>query len=148
MAHNDIGLKVLRDAPAEAQAAQVIECVCLQCTFAPTCAKPPSIVAVHGLGAHPDDSWCKNVGTAEEPRWFNWLIEDGMLPAVAPYARIMRYGYQSEWFGKEAMQQSVSIVADRLLRSLMRKRKVSSPICRRSTSTKLARMSRFVRCCL
>lgn len=88
-----------------------------------SCAKLFSIVAVHGLGAHPDDSWCKNIGTVEEPQWFNWLVEDSMLPAVVPHARIMRYGYQSEWFGKEAMQQSVSTVADRLLRALKRRRK-------------------------
>ncbi|KAG9201349.1 hypothetical protein G6514_005721 [Epicoccum nigrum] len=98
----DVGLKVLREAPAEAESID--------------------IVAVHGLGAHPDDSWCKNAGTAEEPRWRNWLIEDDMLLAVAPDARIMRYGYESQWFGQEAMQQSVSTVAERLLRALKRKR--------------------------
>ncbi|KAJ4382592.1 hypothetical protein N0V86_001814 [Didymella sp. IMI 355093] len=103
MTCKDSGLKVLREAPAAAESIDV--------------------VAVHGLGAHPDDSWCKNAGTAEEPRWRNWLIEDDMLPAVAPNARIMRYGYESQWFGKEAMQQSASIVADRLLRALKRKRK-------------------------
>ena len=47
-----------------------------------------------------------------------------MLLAVAPNARIMRYGYESQWFGKEAMQQSASTVAERLLRTLKRKRKV------------------------
>lgn len=73
---DDIGLVVLRDAPADAAA-------------------PIDIVAVHGLGAHPDDSWCKNVGTRESPRWVNWLVEESMLPTVAPQARIMRYGYQS-----------------------------------------------------
>jgi hypothetical protein len=98
----DVGLKVLREAPTEAESID--------------------IVAVHGLGAHPDDSWCKNAGTAEEPRWRNWLIEDDMLPAVAPNARIMRYGYESQWFGQEAMQQSASTVAERLLRALKRKR--------------------------
>ncbi|PSN58929.1 TPR-like protein [Corynespora cassiicola Philippines] len=46
-----------------------------------------------------------------------------MLPAVAPNARVMRYGYESQWFGKEAMQQSASTVADRLLKALKRKRK-------------------------
>ncbi|KAF1998272.1 hypothetical protein P154DRAFT_578093 [Amniculicola lignicola CBS 123094] len=51
---DDIGLKVLREAPAEAEAAQIID-----------------IVAVHGLGAHPDHSWCKNEGTRESPRWVN-----------------------------------------------------------------------------
>ncbi|KAF9728645.1 Nephrocystin-3-like protein 2 [Paraphaeosphaeria minitans] len=102
---DDIGLKVLREAPVEAEATQIID-----------------IVAIHGLGAHPDDSWCKNVGTRESPRWANWLEEESMLPVVAPNARIMRYGYQSQWFGKEAMQQSASTVADRLLRALKRKR--------------------------
>lgn len=47
-----------------------------------------------------------------------------MLPVVAPNARMMRYGYHSQWFGKEAMQQSASTVAERLLRALQRKRKV------------------------
>ncbi|PSN73792.1 hypothetical protein BS50DRAFT_654603 [Corynespora cassiicola Philippines] len=101
---DDIGLKVLREAPAEADG--IID-----------------IVAVHGLGAHPDDSWCRNVGTRESPRWINWLEEESMLPAVAPNARVMRYGYESQWFGKEAMQQSASTVANRLLRTLKRKRK-------------------------
>lgn len=83
-----------------------------------------SIVAIHGIGAHPDDTWCKNVGTKETPRWANWLFEDDMLPAVAPNARIMRYGYQSQWFGKDAMRQNVSVVARRLLLALQRKREV------------------------
>ncbi|RAR00817.1 TPR-like protein [Stemphylium lycopersici] len=103
----DVGLKVLREAPSEAESID----------------SPVSIVAVHGLGAHPDDSWCKNAGTADEPKWRNWLIEDDMLPAVAPNARIMRYGYESQWFGQEAMQQSASTVAERLLRALKRARK-------------------------
>jgi hypothetical protein len=77
------------------------------------------------MGAHPDDTWCKNVGTAERPRWVNWLEEKDMLPAAAPNACIMRYGYQSQWFGKEAMRQKTSAVAQRLLLALQRKRKVS-----------------------
>jgi hypothetical protein len=83
-----------------------------------------SIVAVHGIGAHPDDSWCKNVGTAESPRWVNWLVEENMLPAIAPHTRIMRYGYESQWFGEGAMRQKVSTVAQRLLLALRRKREV------------------------
>ncbi|KAF2732461.1 hypothetical protein EJ04DRAFT_335557 [Polyplosphaeria fusca] len=100
---DDIGLKVLREAPAETT--QTID-----------------IVAVHGIGAHPDDTWCKNVGTAESPRWVNWLEAEDMLPAVAPSARIMRYGYQSQWFGEGAMRQRVSTVAERLLLALRRER--------------------------
>jgi hypothetical protein len=102
---DDIGLKVLRDAPAEA--AEVVD-----------------IVAVHGIGAHPDDSWCKNVSTTESPRWVNWLDEENMLPAIAPCARIMRYGYQSQWFGEGAMRQKASTVAQRLLLALRRRRGV------------------------
>jgi hypothetical protein len=91
---------------------------------------PSSIVAIHGLGAHPDDSWCANAGTKESPRWVNWLKDESMLPVVAPNARIMRYGYQSQWFGQEMMQQSVSSVAERLLRALKRTRKVRSILSR------------------
>jgi hypothetical protein len=122
--NDDIGLKVLREAPADA--AQSIEYVHLEYTLAQTYANSPSIVAIHGLGAHPDDSWCANAGTKESPHWVNWLMEESMLPAVAPNARIMRYGYQSQWFGKEMMQQSVPTVAERLLRALKRTRKVRS----------------------
>ncbi|KAH7119988.1 hypothetical protein B0J11DRAFT_535002 [Dendryphion nanum] len=53
----DIGLRVLRKAPADAT--QVID-----------------IGAIRGIGAHPEDSWCKNVGTAENPRRVNWLDEE------------------------------------------------------------------------
>jgi hypothetical protein len=120
--NDDIGLKVLREAPAEA--AQSIEYVHLEYTLAQTYANSLSIVAIHGLGAHPDDSWCANAGTKESPQWVNWLKEESMLPAVVPNARIMRYGYQSQWFGNEMMQQSVSSVAERLLINLKRKRKV------------------------
>ena len=105
MTDDDIGLVVLRDAPADA-------------------AEPIDIVAVHGLGAHPDDSWCKNVGTKDSPRWVNWLAEESMLPAVAPQARIMRYGYQSQWFGEGAMRQKASTVAQRLLLALGMEREV------------------------
>ncbi|KAF3037154.1 hypothetical protein E8E11_005557 [Didymella keratinophila] len=65
----DVGLKVLREAPAAADGID--------------------IVAVHGLGAHPDDSWCQNAGRAEEPRWRNWLIEDDMLPADVPFRPLL-----------------------------------------------------------
>jgi hypothetical protein len=83
-----------------------------------------SIVAIHGIGAHPDDSWSKDVGTKEAPCYVNWLSDTAMLPAVVPSARIMRYGYESAWFGHEAMKQSASRVAQRLLLTLRRARKV------------------------
>jgi len=49
-----------------------------------------------------------------------------MLPAVAPGARIMRYGYQSQWYGKEAIRQKTSTVAKRLLLALRRRREVQT----------------------
>jgi hypothetical protein len=146
--NDDTGLKVLREAPAEAEAAQIIEYVHFLCLLAQTYSDPPSIVAVHGLGAHPDDSWCRNVGTRESPRWVNWLEEESMLPVVAPNARIMRYGYQSQWFGKEAMQQSAFTVAERLLRALKRKRKVPTVSDKRAMPADYARIHRSVRCYL
>ena len=71
-----------------------------------------------------------------------------MLPAVAPHARILRYGYQSGWFGKEAMQQNASIVADRLLRALRRKREVPAYFNSHSQLADVVRMFRSVRCSL
>ena len=47
-----------------------------------------------------------------------------MLAAVMPRARIMRYGYESQWFGDDAIRQKASTVAQRLLLSLERKKKV------------------------
>lgn len=142
--NDDIGLKVLREAPAEA--AQAIECVrsCLAWSPEPILSHT-SIVAIHGIGAHPDDTWCKNVGTAENPRWVNWLDEKDMLPAAAPNARIMRYGYQSQWFGEGAVRQNVSTVAQRLLLALVRKRRVLSLSRRCCTVADLARGTHFAR---
>jgi len=37
----------------------------------------------------------------------------------------MRYGYESQWFGKDAIRQNTSAVADRLILALARERKVS-----------------------
>ncbi|KAI9658357.1 MAG: hypothetical protein M1821_002490 [Bathelium mastoideum] len=81
------------------------------------------IVAVHGIGAHPDDTWCKNVGTKEEPQHVNWLSNQEMLPAVAIRARILRFGYDSSWFGRDPIREKVPSIAQRLLFSLRRKRK-------------------------
>jgi len=51
-----------------------------------------------------------------------------MLPAVAPNARIMRYGYESTWFGEGAMRQDTSTVAERMLLALKRRREVQAPL--------------------
>jgi hypothetical protein len=60
-------------------------------------------------------------------QWVNWLDDKDMLPVVAPNARIMRYGYESTWFGEGAMQQNTSEVARRMLLALIRKREVQAP---------------------
>jgi hypothetical protein len=126
---DDIGLKILRDAPADAT-------------------ESIDIVAVHCMGAHPDDSWCKNVGTADNPRWVNWLVDESMLPAVAPQARIMRYGYQSQWFVEVAMRQKASTVAQRLLLTLRRKREVrGEALFRSNLASNLRREHLSDRCC-
>jgi hypothetical protein len=83
-----------------------------------------SIVAVHGLGAHPDDTWTKRRGPTEDDIWVNWLHEKDMLPATVSQARIMRYGYKSDWVGPEAIKQSVRAVSPRLLAALHRQRTV------------------------
>lgn len=84
-----------------------------------------SIVAIHGIGAHPVDTWCKKVGTGETSHYVNWLEKEDMLPSVVPNARIMRYGYMSRWYGDDAIRQKTTTVADRLLISLKRVRRVS-----------------------
>jgi hypothetical protein len=47
-----------------------------------------------------------------------------MLPSILPNARIMRYGYKSDWFGTESIAARLSVLADRLLESLKRRRQV------------------------
>ena len=86
---------------------------------------------MHGIGAHPDDTWSKNVGTKEAPQWVNWLQQPEMLPAAAPTARIMRYGYESQWFGDdtvETVRLKASNIASMLLSELNIEREVSSGI--------------------
>lgn len=85
-----------------------------------------SVVAVHGIGAHPDDTWCKDVkeDASSTTRSINWLKDPELLPSVMKDARIMRYGYHSQWFGRDALQQNASRIAPDLLDSLKRKRKV------------------------
>jgi hypothetical protein len=48
-----------------------------------------------------------------------------MLPAAVPNARIMRFGYQSAWFGEDVIRTDVVAVANSLLAALRDKRKVS-----------------------
>ncbi|MCJ1357990.1 MAG: hypothetical protein MMC33_007988 [Icmadophila ericetorum] len=74
------------------------------------------VVAVHGIGAHPDRTW--TVGDV------SWLRDTRMLPRAIPNSRILRFGYESQWLGKEAIRQRLPSVADQLLRNLIAFRKV------------------------
>ncbi|KAH6653380.1 hypothetical protein BKA67DRAFT_503658, partial [Truncatella angustata] len=82
------------------------------------------IVAIHGIGAHPDDTW-----TWKRPdERTNWLADPNMLPKAVPNARIMRFGYESTWFGteeNEPKRTNVSDVAETLLTELHFHRGVS-----------------------
>jgi len=71
-----------------------------------------------------------------------------MLPAVAPSARIMRYGYESQWFGEGVMRLQTSAVAQRLLLALRRKRKVQTLDIRCVITADFARSIVSGHCCL
>ena len=47
-----------------------------------------------------------------------------MLPGAIPNTRTLQLGYESQWFGSEAIQQRLPLVADQLLRGLMSLRTV------------------------
>lgn len=78
------------------------------------------IIAVHGLGAIPEITW------KEKHSGKNWLADAEMLPKAVPEARIMRFGYDSLWLGKEAIRTRLSTIANKLLLVLKREREVSN----------------------
>lgn len=47
-----------------------------------------------------------------------------MLPSIASSARIMRYGYESAWFGSDAIKQSTTDAAEEFLDDLKGLREV------------------------
>ena len=84
---------------------------------------------MHGIGAHPDRTWTME---NREGEWVNWLTDPSMLPQKLPYARIMRFGYKSEWFGSEKVETKKTLVQDvakALLKGLEHCRDVSQPKC-------------------
>jgi hypothetical protein len=76
------------------------------------------------MGAHPDDTWSK-VGD-KGSNYVNWLKDPPLLPAVVPRARIMRYGYDSRWFGEGAIKTKTSDISQLFLMGLKRLREVNS----------------------
>lgn len=73
-----------------------------------------SIIAIHGLDGHPEESW-----TAENGKL--WLRD--FLPKVIPQARIMTYGYDAYTHGrKELNDESVYNIARNMLARLASER--------------------------
>ena len=128
---DNLGLRVLYEHPLGGKRANNTSIVEYDCEHYPSRFSMTvlmitlSIVAIHGIGAHPDDTWCKKVNEGRPgEHYVNWLKDPRMLPAIAPTARIMRYGYESQWFGEDPIRQKAAVVAHRLLLSLRRARKV------------------------
>lgn len=107
------------------------------------CFKLSSVVAVHGLGANPDMTWeCKpeipkaNASSSRQGstsnatadvgvgKIVNWLKDSNMLPKALPRARIMRWGYNSAWFGPGSIDVRVGEIAESLLQDLFYAREV------------------------
>lgn len=92
-----------------------------------------SIVAVHGIGAHPYYSWqfSEEISKASQDgshvslkREVHWLKDEEMLPQACPDGRVMTFGYESQWFGAGAIKQKLSSLADGLLQALRNDRRV------------------------
>lgn len=155
----DTGLRVLVDGKDDEGNEALIEFVFLFLSFFPSL--PPllpsqtkhfsltqqSIIAIHGIGAHPSDAWTKQIRSIssssivpdrpsekqehpeekekeKEEKWINWLSNNKMLPQTLPRARILQYGYQSAWFGTEAIQTRTTNIAERFGIAVGRERKV------------------------
>jgi curved DNA-binding protein CbpA len=82
------------------------------------------IVAVHGLGAIPEITWRHSASGV------TWLSDPGMLPKEVPEARILRFGYDSVWLGKEPINTRLDTIARKLLLALNRERGVRRVVCR------------------
>ena len=90
------------------------------------------------MGAHPNDTWCiersqqtgkrHKDGNQSQPlaadAYVNWLEEETMLPTLVPKARIMRYGYRSDGFGRDRVRTRGSHISERLIFNLKMKREV------------------------
>jgi hypothetical protein len=82
-----------------------------------------SIVAIHGIGAHPEQTWTDK--DYDNPAvYINWLTDPRMLPSVLPTARILRFGYKSQWFG-DPIVSTLTTIGDRFSIELERTREVS-----------------------
>lgn len=117
---NNLGVRVLYDGSTVPSGHPLVEYVLLPAHLLGNLTRRMiSIVAVHGIGANPDTTWVKSD--------VNWLKDKHMLPEVIPNARVLRLGYESQWFGTEAIQQRLPLVAEQLLRGLVQLRTVCNP---------------------
>jgi hypothetical protein len=74
------------------------------------------IIAIHGVGAHPIDTW------THRAKDVNWLIDERMLRHDVPNAHVMIYGYESQWKGPETLTTTVSHIAERFVDRLITQR--------------------------
>lgn len=74
----------------------------------------PSIIAVHGLNGHRDETWTAANGT-------HWLRD--LLLKDIPNARIFCWGYDANTHGKRVNHQFLHDHAEQLVTDLYRKRK-------------------------
>lgn len=73
----------------------------------------PSVIAVHGLAAHPLETWVQ-----KSEKW-NWL--ENQLIDLFPSARVWTFGYDSSWCGDFAVETILSEVAAKLLDAIKSK---------------------------
>ena len=84
-----------------------------------------SLIAVHGIGAHPLHTW--SYWNPDTHAVVNWLKDDDILRQNFSHARIMIFGYRSDWKGQKSSDVTVSDVAKRFCEALARARRVFSP---------------------
>ena len=79
-------------------------------------------MAIHGKGANPVYTWgvlrSPELDVKRQANWINWLEDKEMLPLEFPAARILRYGYPSDWFGEHAVKTRAATIAESLLDEL------------------------------
>ena len=63
---------------------------------------PLSIIAIHGLSAQSPSTW--EFRKSDGSGVVNWLVEEDMLPAAVPEARILTYDWNGNYFGDAAVQ--------------------------------------------
>lgn len=77
-------------------------------------------MAVHGIGVDPQKTWEYKASNGA----VNWLCNERMLPARLPRARIMTFGYDSAWYGPNAIRQNLDGLGKKLLKDLEMEREV------------------------